>query len=142
MFYVYVIRSISHPKSYYIGFTENIDQRIKEHNEGKSLHTAKYVPWQLAIYLAVPSKRKLSISSAILNRAQDGHFYSGIFFEDFAGFWAGVPAASAGRRKNEVKGKPEVRRRSDGAELWRTAFARWEKMPLSTCWLFGVACQP
>jgi predicted GIY-YIG superfamily endonuclease len=37
MFYVYVIRSVSHPKRYYIGFTENIDQRIKEHNEGKSL---------------------------------------------------------------------------------------------------------
>jgi predicted GIY-YIG superfamily endonuclease len=34
MFYVYVIRSVSHPKRYYIGFTENIDQRIKEHNEG------------------------------------------------------------------------------------------------------------
>jgi putative endonuclease len=46
MFYVYVIRSLSHPKRYYIGFTENIDQRIKEHNEGKSLHTAKYGPWQ------------------------------------------------------------------------------------------------
>ena len=58
MFYVYVIRSISHPKRYYIGFTENIDQRVKEHNEGKSLHTAKYGPWELAVYLAVPSKTK------------------------------------------------------------------------------------
>jgi putative endonuclease len=54
MFYVYVIRSLSHPKRCYIGFTENIDQRVKEHNEGKSLHTAKYGPWQLA----VPSKTK------------------------------------------------------------------------------------
>jgi putative endonuclease len=58
MFYVYVICSISHPKRYYIGFTENIDQRVKEHNEGKSLHTAKYGPWELAVYLAVPSKTK------------------------------------------------------------------------------------
>ena len=58
MFYVYVIRSLSHPKRYYIGFTENIDQRVKEHNEGKSLHTAKYGPWELAVYLAVPSKTK------------------------------------------------------------------------------------
>jgi len=58
MFYVYVIRSISDPKRYYIGFTENINQRVKEHNEGKSPHTAKYGPWQLAVYLAVPSKTK------------------------------------------------------------------------------------
>jgi putative endonuclease len=58
MFYVYVIRSTSNPERYYIGFTENIDQRIKEHNEGKSLHTAKYVPWEHAVYLAVPSKTK------------------------------------------------------------------------------------
>ena len=40
------------------GFTENIDQRVKEHSEGKSLHTAKYGPWQLAVYLVVPSKAK------------------------------------------------------------------------------------
>src|ERR1700728_4695579 len=58
MFYVYVIRSLSHPKRYYIGITENIDQRIKEHNEGKSLHTAKYGPWQIEVYLAVPSRTK------------------------------------------------------------------------------------
>jgi putative endonuclease len=58
MFHVYVIRSISDPKRYYIGYTENIDQRVKEHNEGKSLHTTKYGPWELAVYLAVPSKTK------------------------------------------------------------------------------------
>ena len=58
MFYVYVIRSLSHPKRYYIGFTENIDQRVKEHNAGRSLHTAKYGPWELEFYLAVPSKTK------------------------------------------------------------------------------------
>ncbi len=58
MFYVCVICSITHRKRYYIGFTENIDQCIKEHNEGKSLHTAKYGPWEIAVYLTVPSKTK------------------------------------------------------------------------------------
>src|SRR5580698_6387460 len=49
---------------------------------------------------------------------------------------AGVPAvapASAGRRKNEVEGKQEVRRRSTDAELWRTAFARWEQIRFRPC---------
>jgi hypothetical protein len=51
-----IARNVS--KRYYIGFTENIDQRVKEHNEGKSLHTAKVWPVELAVYLAVPSKTK------------------------------------------------------------------------------------
>jgi putative endonuclease len=59
MSYVYVIRSLSHPKRNYIGFSENIDQRVIEHNEGKSFHTAKYGPWELVFYLAVPSKTKV-----------------------------------------------------------------------------------
>ena len=46
------------PSAIIFGFTGNIDQRVKEHNEGKSLHTAKYGPGELAVYLAVPSKTK------------------------------------------------------------------------------------
>ena len=63
-----VIRSLSHPKRYYIGFTRNIDQHVKEHNEGKSLHTAKYSPGELA------SARKLTgggISKAAGRRKND-----------------------------------------------------------------------
>jgi putative endonuclease len=58
MFFVYVIRSISQPDRSYIGFSEDVDQRVKEHHDGKSYHTAKYRPWQLVVYLAVPSKHK------------------------------------------------------------------------------------
>jgi hypothetical protein len=56
------------------------------------------------------------------------------------GFRAGVPAvapASAGRRRNEVQGKQEVRRRSPDAELWRTAFARMTERGFRPCWLPG-----
>jgi hypothetical protein len=43
----------------------------------------------------------------------------------------GRTLALAGRRKNEVEGKQEVRRRSTDAELCRTAFARWEQIRFS-----------
>jgi hypothetical protein len=64
------------------------------------------------------------------------------------GFWAGVPAvapASTGRRQNEVeakheKAKQEVRCRSDGVELWRTAFARREQKRCSALLAFRLAC--
>jgi hypothetical protein len=45
------------------------------------------------------------------------------------------------RRKNEVKGKDEVRRRSDDAELWRTAFARETEEVLDLVQV-RLACQP
>ena len=82
MFYVYVIRSLSDPKRYYIGFTENIDQRVKEHNEGKSLHTVKYGLWELAFYLAVPSKTKALDLERYLKSGSGRHFCTGIFFEE------------------------------------------------------------
>ena len=96
MFYVYVICSLSHPKRYYIGFTENIDQRVKEHNEGKSLHTAKYGRGSVQFIWQCHPKRKPSILNAILSQAQDGHFCSAIFFEEHAGLESSRESGQAG----------------------------------------------
>jgi putative endonuclease len=52
MFYVYLLRSQSDPTQVYTGFTEDLRQRFKEHNDGKSPHTAKYLPWVLETYVA------------------------------------------------------------------------------------------
>ena len=45
-FYVYILKSLSH-KKVYIGQTENLDRRLREHNSGKSNYTAKFVPWEI-----------------------------------------------------------------------------------------------
>jgi putative endonuclease len=52
MKYVYILESISYPGNRYIGVTNNLKKRLKEHNSGKSSHTAKFKPWRiiLAIY--------------------------------------------------------------------------------------------
>jgi len=47
MIYVYCLRSISNPQKTYIGFTTNIKQRLEEHNRGKSLFTAQFLPWKI-----------------------------------------------------------------------------------------------
>ena len=57
MYYVYLIRSIAFPDKTYIGFSEDLKQRIADHNAGKSTHTAKYVPWKLVSYHAFAYKR-------------------------------------------------------------------------------------
>ncbi|MDH4477063.1 MAG: GIY-YIG nuclease family protein [Verrucomicrobiaceae bacterium] len=52
MHYVYLIRSESNPDQVYTGLTDNLRQRLSEHNAGKSPHTAKHRPWNLETYLA------------------------------------------------------------------------------------------
>jgi putative endonuclease len=47
MWYVYIIRSISSPEQEYTGSAADLKQRIADHNAGRSLHTAKYAPWEL-----------------------------------------------------------------------------------------------
>ena len=46
MFTVYVIKSL-HSGRLYVGYTENIDNRIKEHNRGKVRSTKAYIPYYL-----------------------------------------------------------------------------------------------
>ena len=46
MYYVYIIQS-QLDNSFYIGFSENIDARIMEHNVGRTNYTSKKRPWHL-----------------------------------------------------------------------------------------------
>jgi len=56
MFYVYILRSKTHPAQTYTGSTGDLRKRIAEHNAGKSIHTNKFKPWELITYLALPEK--------------------------------------------------------------------------------------
>ncbi|MFQ6703416.1 MAG: GIY-YIG nuclease family protein [Alphaproteobacteria bacterium] len=56
MFYVYLIKSISHPEQKCIGQTDDLKKRLKQHNAGYSIHTAKYKPWELVNYFAFSPK--------------------------------------------------------------------------------------
>ena len=58
MYFVYSIQSEASPDHYYVGVTTNIDQRIQEHNSGKSIHTNKFAPWRLLVYVAFTDKSK------------------------------------------------------------------------------------
>ncbi len=58
MYYVYIIQSISFSKRFYTGFTENINDRVKDHNSGKSPYTNKFRPWKLAYFCAFYNKKR------------------------------------------------------------------------------------
>jgi predicted GIY-YIG superfamily endonuclease len=58
MYYVYLIKSITFPETLYVGYTTNLEQRLETHNSGGSIHTAKYRPWQLVMYLSFAEQSK------------------------------------------------------------------------------------
>ncbi|MBU1132506.1 GIY-YIG nuclease family protein [Patescibacteria group bacterium] len=60
MYFVYIIQSINSPKQLYTGFSENIDNRLEEHNKGKSAHTNRFRPWKILYHCAFTDKKKAS----------------------------------------------------------------------------------
>lgn len=56
MHHVYILRSITFPEQTYIGATEDIEARLKDHNSGRSPHTSKFRPWSVICSLAFVDK--------------------------------------------------------------------------------------
>ncbi len=55
MYYTYVLKS-EKDGNHYIGFTENMDKRVKEHNEGLVEATKNRLPFELVYFEACNSK--------------------------------------------------------------------------------------
>ena len=53
MHYVYLLRNLNHPSKTYIGLTDDLKDRLKNHNEGGIANTSKYRPWELVGYVAL-----------------------------------------------------------------------------------------
>ena len=56
MFIVYILLSLQDPSRYYIGITENLEERLKEHNSGKGAYSKRYAPWQIETYASFCDK--------------------------------------------------------------------------------------
>lgn len=52
MYYTYVLRSLAAPAQLYVGFTADLRERLRAHNEGGCPHTSKFLPWRIAFYAA------------------------------------------------------------------------------------------
>ena len=54
-FYVYIIQSLK-DGSYYIGSTQNLEERLARHNQGRSKYTKSKRPWELVYYEEHPDR--------------------------------------------------------------------------------------
>ena len=57
MYYVYLLfnERIDSEKQFYLGYTNDLRRRVKEHNEGMSQWTRRFGPWSLIYYEAYAS---------------------------------------------------------------------------------------
>jgi len=56
MFYVYILQSVK-SRNFYIGYTSDLKNRFKEHNNGKNLTTKPFRPYKLIYYEAFLNKK-------------------------------------------------------------------------------------
>ena len=75
MHYVYILKSEVLGK-YYVGYTSNLEKRIKDHNAGRSVFTKNGVPWKI-VYSETLEDRK----SAWLREHQIKSYKSGEAFK-------------------------------------------------------------
>lgn len=65
MYFVYFLRSETNPDEPYIGFTENLVKRLREHNEGEGpAHTRRYRPWVLEAFILADTRENARLAEA------------------------------------------------------------------------------
>jgi putative endonuclease len=55
--YVYILRSVQSPEHFYVGFTEDLKQRLAWHNAGHVPHTSKFRPWEIKTAIAFTERQ-------------------------------------------------------------------------------------
>jgi len=56
--YVYILSSGSKPDRHYTGITDDLDGRLRAHNNGQVQHTSKYRPWVIETVIAFRTAAK------------------------------------------------------------------------------------
>ena len=75
MHYVYLIENTSEPRVRYTGYTDDLKQRLRDHNSGKNISTALHRPWHLKTYLAFSTKLQALAFERYL-KSGSGHAYA------------------------------------------------------------------
>jgi len=75
MHYVYLMFSTLTPGTRYTGYTEDLKQRLRDHNSGKNASTARGRPWRLQAYLAFATRRQALAFERYL-KSGSGHAFS------------------------------------------------------------------
>ena len=75
MYYVYFLRSLLDKSKTYVGYTQNLKQRLETHNSGGSLYTKNDRPWELVTFIAFKSEKK-ALSFEKYSKAGSGYAFA------------------------------------------------------------------
>ena len=73
--YVYLLQSLSHVKQRYVGCTDDLRARMRQHNAGESPYTSKCVPWRIVTYMAFSSREQAESFEKYL-KSGSGHAFA------------------------------------------------------------------
>ena len=62
--FVYILRSIKRPNKTYTGSTDNLDERLQQHNEGLNKSTKAHRPWRIEAYVECDTRATVEIVEA------------------------------------------------------------------------------
>ena len=83
MYYIYILQS-EIDSSFYIGYTENPNERLHKHNTAKSGYTSRKQPWTLKYSEQFESKTDALKREKFLKRQKSRKFYQKLI-DDFPG---------------------------------------------------------
>jgi putative endonuclease len=79
--FVYIIRSVNHPRKRYIGVTADITARVRAHNAGQNLSTARWKPWSIDVTIEFRTER-LALRFEKYLKSGAGHAFASSHFVD------------------------------------------------------------
>ena len=74
MHFVYILQS-QKDGSFYIGYSANVEQRLRKHNSAKSGYTATKQPWSVVYQEAFEQKSEALSREKFLKRQKNRSFY-------------------------------------------------------------------
>ena len=77
MFYVYLIQS-QLDNSFYVGYTKDLENRLKQHNNGDSTYTKRKIPWKLVYSESFKNKSDALKREIFLKKQRNINFYQGL----------------------------------------------------------------
>ena len=72
--YVYILESSLSREHFYVGLTDNLPDRLRRHNAGEVMHTAKYRPWRIKTAVAFRDRHRAAAFECYLKSASGRAF--------------------------------------------------------------------
>ena len=74
-YYTYILQSLK-DNSFYIGQTNDLEKRLKNHNDGLSKYTSKKIPWKIVYSEEFDSREEAIAREHFLKKQRNRDFYT------------------------------------------------------------------